>query len=56
MSVPENYYLDEDNIYKECYNTCKKCSESGNESNNNCDKCIDNYLFLNESSVPPKNC
>ena len=43
-------------IYKECFNTCKKCSESGNESNNNCDECIDNYLFLNKSSVPPKNC
>ena len=56
VNVPENYYLDEDNINKECYNTCKKCSQSGNDTNNNCDECINNYIFLNESSVPSKNC
>ena len=56
VNVPENYYLDEDNINKECYNTCKKCSQSGNDTNNNCDECLNNYIFLNESSVPSKNC
>ena len=55
--VPENYYLDNnDDIYKECYNSCKKCSEFGNETNNNCDECIDNFNFLNDSFVPRKNC
>ena len=55
--LPENYYLDNnDNIYKECYNTCITCTKSGNETINNCDECINNYIFLNESCVPPKNC
>ena len=31
-----------DNIYKECYNNCKKCSKLGNETINNCDECINN--------------
>ena len=56
-TVPENYYLDNnDNIYKECYNTCKKCSQSGNETNNNCDECINNYVLINDSYVPFNNC
>ena len=55
--IPENYYLDKnDNIYKECYYLCKKCSVMGNEDNNNCDECIDDYIFLNESFIPSKNC
>ena len=54
--IQENYYLDSDNFYKECYNLCQKCSQSGNAENNNCDKCINNYNFLSDSSVPQKNC
>ncbi len=44
------------NIFKECYSTCKKCGVLGNETNNNCDECIDNYIFINDSSVPLQNC
>ena len=30
-SIPDNYYLDNnDNIYKECYTTCKNCIQEGN--------------------------
>ena len=55
--VPENYYLDDnDNIYKECYNKCKKCNQSGNELTNNCEECIDNYTFINNSVAVRKNC
>ena len=55
--LPENYYLDNnDNIYKECYNTCITCTKSGNETINNCDECINNYIFLNESLIPSQNC
>ena len=55
--LPENYYLDyNDNIYKECYKLCRKCNTSGNDINNNCDECINNYKFLNESFVNNKNC
>ena len=56
--IPENYYLDKnDNIYKECFNKCKKCNQPGNKTNHNCEQCIDQYIFIyNDSSVPPKNC
>ena len=48
--IPENYYFDNnDNIYKPCYQRCKKCSKSGNEINNNCDECKNEFTFLNES-------
>ena len=42
----EGYYLDnEDNIYKKCYNKCKKCSEAGDNENNHCLECIEvNYI------------
>ena len=56
-TVPENYYLDDnDNIYKECYNKCKKCTKEGDETNNNCEECINNYIFLNDILVPLQNC
>ncbi len=55
--IPENYYLDNnDNIYKECYYTCKKCNQSGNESYNNCEECYNNYIFLNDFSATSENC
>ena len=56
-TVPENYYHDgNDNIYKECYNLCKKCSQAGNVANHNCDECINNYKFLNDPSAINNNC
>ena len=55
--VPENYYLDNnDNIRKECYHICKKCNQTGNEINNNCQECIDNYKFLNDPNAIQGNC
>ena len=53
--IPENYYLDSD-IYKECYNTCKSCDGPGDESNNNCKECINDFIFLDDSLVNKKNC
>ena len=54
--IPENFYFDsKDKIYKECYNTCKKCNQSGDDSNNNCDECKYNYTFISESSLSSKN-
>ena len=47
--IPENYFKDNDNIYKKCYNLCQKCSQSGDETNNNCDKCINNYFFYKQN-------
>ena len=55
--VPENFYFDlSESIYKECYKTCKKCSQQGDIESNNCDQCIDNYIFINESFINKNNC
>ena len=44
------YYFDNSiGVYKECYQSCKKCHKGGNETNNNCLECKDNYIFLNDS-------
>jgi len=42
---PEGYYLD-NNLYKKCYHTCKKCNITGNNINHNCIECNDNYTFI----------
>ena len=39
---PNGYYLD-NNIYKQCYYTCKTCYILGNNATHNCIKCNDNY-------------
>ena len=56
-SVPENYYLDNnDNIYKKCFQRCKNCNQKGNETNNNCNECIDNYKFIIDDLAYANNC
>ena len=46
---PEGYYFDKnDNFYKKCFYTCKDCNEYGDKNTNNCQKCIDNYKFLED--------
>ena len=42
----EGYYLYNNSFYQ-CYETCKKCSEKGNEEKHNCIECISNYTFIN---------
>ena len=45
-NVPENYYLDEDdNIYKECYQSCKKCEKFGYYRYHHCKECKSQYLL-----------
>jgi surface protein len=46
---PESYYLDSDNIYKPCYQSCRLCNIGGNMNNHNCIECILNYKFINET-------
>ena len=41
---PERYYLDND-IYKQCYQTCKECMKGGNKTFHNCLKCDANLPF-----------
>ena len=40
--TPEGYYLD-NNLYKQCYYTCKTCDTSGNDINHNCIECNLNF-------------
>ena len=42
---PNNFYFDNsEQIYKQCYKTCKTCNEGGNEIINNCLECENNYI------------
>lgn len=51
-----NYYLDtKDNTYKKCHSNCKLCSIGANETDNNCDACIDGFSYL-EEKIQTKNC
>jgi len=52
----EGYFLDYDNAHKPCFNICKSCLNKGNETNNNCTECKDNYIFLNDSQNNKNNC
>ena len=52
---PVGYYLDDD-IYKPCYNTCKNCSEYGDEIDNKCIECIDGYSKIENNNNCYENC
>ena len=58
--IPENYYEEKNNdlglIYKECYKTCRRCNQAGNEANHNCIKCINGYTFINDPLINKYNC
>ena len=43
---PEGYYLNDYGFYEKCFDNCKFCYGLGDEKNNNCKKCIKNYLFI----------
>ena len=46
---PIGYYLDNnEKKYKPCYFKCKSCTEVGDENNNKCTSCINNYEFKND--------
>ena len=47
-NLSEGFYL-ENNIYKSCYETCKKCTELGDINNHKCIQCYQNYT-LNETN------
>ena len=51
------YFFDSnEKVYKQCYYTCKKFKNSGNETYNNCEECENNFIFINESSSIENNC
>ena len=46
-NIPDNYYLDNDQILKRCHWKCKKCITSPiNETNMNCLSCINDYYLI----------
>ena len=49
---PNGYYLDND-IYRPCYSTCKKCYGPGDSNDHNCSQCIndDDILISDFSGV-----
>ena len=51
---PEGYYLDND-IYKPCYPSCKKCSELGDKNDHKCIECLSDY-GIKENNNCYKNC
>ena len=54
---PENSYYDNDEqVYKECYYKCKTCEQSGNDENNNCNQCKENFQFFSDSKTKQNNC
>ena len=53
---PDGYYLDLiENKYKKCFQSCKYCCGSGNETNHNFKKCRDGFIYINDS-VSTNNC
>jgi len=45
---PENYYLDDDNTFKPCYERCASCSRGGDSFTHNCNECAkgsSGYLY-----------
>ena len=42
---PKNFYFNSTiNKYRICYHTCLTCNEDGDENNNNCLTCSNNYI------------
>ena len=52
---PDGYYL-ENNIYKPCYQTCKKCSRLGNEPDHKCLECKPGYSRIDNTQNCYENC
>ena len=47
----ENYYLNDKNgIYMPCYSLCKTCHWQGDENQNNCTECYDNYALSEDGN------
>ena len=45
--IPEEYYCNSttDRTIDKCYDRCKKCTQEGNDAQNNCETCKDDYPY-----------
>ena len=64
LNILENgpYYTDkvdditEIPIYDDCYFSCAKCSQGGNDTNHNCDECIEGFVHIDDENYDKNNC
>ena len=45
-TIFENFFLNEDKVFEMCHINCLKCKYSGNDYENNCTICRDDYIFI----------
>ena len=43
---PDPSSTTDEKIWKVCYDTCSECSEGGIDTENNCEKCKNNYYKI----------
>jgi surface protein len=53
--LSSGYYLENNKIYKKCYESCKKCDIVGNNTMHNCKECKHEYYFEIDYGIT-KNC
>ena len=57
LNLGINYYFDKNkNSFIKCHEKCKTCSREFNDTNMNCDECIDNYFIRNDNCLEISNC
>lgn len=45
----EGYYLENNSIFKKCYESCRTCDKSGDDNNHNCLTCKEGYYMQNKN-------
>ena len=57
LNLGINYYFDNiKNSYIKCHEKCKTCSREFNNTNMNCDECIDNYFIRDDNCLEISKC
>ena len=57
LNLGINYYFDNNkNSYIKCHQRCKTCSREYNDTNMNCDECIDNFFIRDDNCLEISNC
>ena len=57
LNLGKNYYFDkEKNIYTKCHEKCQTCSRKFNDTNMNCDLCIENFYIRDDNCLEIPKC